>query len=134
MRALVFFRVSLSMSLCGLSHSMMAGFQEVFHTRRQKLKITRDATIMSTIFYWSRQVTRLVKIHLSMGGMERPHCKRACGMGENVTASFGNISTTVKKMCLLLSPLLHIEKQRHYFANKGPSSQGYGFSSGHVWM
>ena len=25
-----------------------------------------------------------------------------------------------------------IEKQRHYFANKGPSSQGYGFSSGHV--
>ena len=28
----------------------------------------------------------------------------------------------------------HIEKQRHYFANKGPASQGYGFSSGHVWM
>ena len=29
---------------------------------------------------------------------------------------------------------LHIEKQRHYFANKRLSSQGYGFSSGHVWM
>ena len=28
----------------------------------------------------------------------------------------------------------NIQKQRHYFANKGPSSQGYGFSSGHVWM
>ena len=27
-----------------------------------------------------------------------------------------------------------LKKQRHYFANKGPSSQGYGFSSGHVWM
>ena len=27
----------------------------------------------------------------------------------------------------------HIKKQRHYFANKGPSSQGYGFSSSHVW-
>ena len=26
------------------------------------------------------------------------------------------------------------KKQRHYFANKGPSSQGYDFSSGHVWM
>ena len=26
------------------------------------------------------------------------------------------------------------KKQRHYFANKCPSSQGYGFSSGHVWM
>ena len=31
-------------------------------------------------------------------------------------------------------PRQHIEKQRHYFANKGPSSQGYGFSSGHEWM
>ena len=31
-------------------------------------------------------------------------------------------------------PRQHIEKQRHYFADKGPSSQGYGFSSGHVWM
>ena len=31
-------------------------------------------------------------------------------------------------------PRQHIEKQRHYFANKGPSSQGYGFSSGYVWM
>ena len=27
-----------------------------------------------------------------------------------------------------------IKKQRHYFANKGLSGQGYGFSSGHVWM
>ena len=27
-----------------------------------------------------------------------------------------------------------IKKQRHYFANKGPSSQGYGFSRSHVWM
>ena len=27
-----------------------------------------------------------------------------------------------------------IKKQRHYFVNKGPSSQGYGFSSSHVWM
>ena len=28
----------------------------------------------------------------------------------------------------------YIKKQRHYFANKGPPSQSYGFSSGHVWM
>ena len=31
-------------------------------------------------------------------------------------------------------PRQHIKKQRHYFANKGPASQSYGFSSGHVWM
>ena len=31
-------------------------------------------------------------------------------------------------------PRKHIQKQRHYFANKGLSSQSYGFSSSHVWM
>ena len=31
-------------------------------------------------------------------------------------------------------PREHIKKQRHYFANKGLSSQSYGFSSSHVWM
>ena len=31
-------------------------------------------------------------------------------------------------------PRQHIKKRRHYFLNKGLSSQGYGFSSGHVWM
>ena len=31
-------------------------------------------------------------------------------------------------------PRQFIKKQRHYFANKGPSSQGYGFSSSRVWM
>ena len=31
-------------------------------------------------------------------------------------------------------PRQYIQKQRHYFANRGPSSQSYGFSSGHVWM
>ena len=31
-------------------------------------------------------------------------------------------------------PRQHIKKQRHYFANKGPSGQSYGFPSSHVWM
>ena len=31
-------------------------------------------------------------------------------------------------------PRHHIKKQRHYFADKGPSSQSYGFSNSHVWM
>ena len=37
-----------------------------------------------------------------------------------------------KKSCV--QPRQHIKKQRHYFANKGPSSQSYGFSRSHVWM
>ena len=59
-------------------------------------------------------------------------------LGFKITAD-GDCSHEIKR-CLLLGrkvygqPRQHIQKQRHYFANKGPSSQGYGFSSGHVWM
>ena len=34
----------------------------------------------------------------------------------------------------LCPPRQHIQKQRHYFANKGLASQGYGFSSSYVWI
>ena len=59
-------------------------------------------------------------------------------LGSKITAD-GDCSREIKR-CLLLGRKVminlekHIEKQRHYFAIKGPSSQGYGFSSGHVWM
>ena len=38
------------------------------------------------------------------------------------------------KIFFLKMPRQHTKKERHYFTNKSPSSQGYGFSSGHVWM
>ena len=37
-------------------------------------------------------------------------------------------------MKIILFTYYSYKKQRHYIANKRPSSQGYGFSSGHVWM
>ena len=59
--------------------------------------------------------------------------------GSKITAD-GESSHEVKR-CLLLGrkamtnlDSIHIKKQRHYFANKGPSSQSYNFSSSHVWM
>ena len=57
--------------------------------------------------------------------------------GSKITAD-GDCSHEIKS-CWLLGikadkPRQHIKKQRHYFASTGPSSQGYGFSSGHVWM
>ena len=58
-------------------------------------------------------------------------------LGSKITAD-GDCSHEIER-CLLLGrkvdqPRQHIKKQRYYFANKGPSSQGYGFSSSHVWM
>ena len=58
--------------------------------------------------------------------------------GSKITAD-GDCSHEIKR-CLAPwkksydQPRQHIKKQRHYFANKDLSSQGYGFSSSHVWM
>ena len=57
--------------------------------------------------------------------------------GSKITAD-GDCSHEIKRHLLLgrkvMTNLDNIKKQRHYFANRGPPSQGYGFSSGHVWM
>ena len=57
--------------------------------------------------------------------------------GFKITAD-GDCSPEIKR-CLLLgrkviTNLGSILKSRHYFANKGPSSRNYGFSSSHAWM
>ena len=59
-------------------------------------------------------------------------------LGSKITAD-GDCNHEIKRLLLLGKkscdqPRQHIQKQRHYISNKGPSSQGYGFSSGHVWM
>ena len=58
-------------------------------------------------------------------------------LGSKINAD-GDCSHEIKRRLLLgrkaVTKLDSILKSRHYFANKGPSSQGYGFSSGHVWM
>ena len=57
--------------------------------------------------------------------------------GSKITAD-GDCSHEIKRRLLLgrkvMTNLDSMLKSRHYFVNKGPSSQGYGFSSGHVWM
>ena len=58
--------------------------------------------------------------------------------GYKITAH-GDCSHEIKR-CLLLGRMAMtnldsvLKKQRYHFANKGPASQGYGFSCGHVWM
>jgi len=59
-------------------------------------------------------------------------------LGSKITAD-GDCSHEIKRRLLLARKVMTnldsiFKKQRHYFANKGPSNQGYGFSSGHVWM
>ena len=59
-------------------------------------------------------------------------------LGSKIIAD-GDCSHEVKRHLLLWKKVMtkldkHIKKQRHYFANKGPSSQGYVFSSNVVWV
>ena len=58
-------------------------------------------------------------------------------LGSKITAD-GDCSHEIKRHLLLgrkvMTNLDSILNSRHYFVNKGPSSQGYGFSSSHVWM
>ena len=59
-------------------------------------------------------------------------------LGSKITAD-GDCSHEMKRQLVLgrkatTKPRQHIQKQRHYFVNKGPPSQGFGFPSGHVWM
>ena len=59
-------------------------------------------------------------------------------LGGSKITSNGDYSHEIKRLTPWKEsydqPRQHIKKQRHYFANKGLSSQGYGFSSSHVWM
>ena len=57
--------------------------------------------------------------------------------GSKITED-GDCSHEIKRRLLLGRKVMTnvdsiFKKQRHYFADKGPSSQGYGFSSSHVW-
>ena len=71
----------------------------------------------------------------------RMHCASVVSdfifLGSKITAD-GDCPHEIKRRLLLggkvMTNLDSILKSRHCFANKGPSSQGYGFSSGHVWM
>ena len=54
--------------------------------------------------------------------------------GSKITAD-GDCSHEIERRLLLGRKVMtNLEKQRHYFANKGLSSQSYDFSSSHVWM
>ena len=71
-----------------------------------------DGETMETVtgfIFWAPESLRMVTAAMKL--------KDTCSLEENYD-----------------KPRHHIKKQRHYFANKGPSSQSYGFSSSRVWM
>ena len=88
----------------------------------QNTKIMASGPITSRQIYWETMKTVRDFIFL----------------GSKITAD-GDCSHEIKRRLLLGRKLMTnldsiLKELRHYFANKGPSSQGYGFSNSHVWM
>ena len=97
--------------------------------------VAKSWTQLSTTH--TQAINRIIKYtHVEFGvGNHSPNLF----LGSKITAD-GDCSHEIKISFLTPwkesydQPTWHIKKQRHYFANKGPPSQGYGFSSSHVWM
>ena len=94
-----------------------------------------------TLFFWAPKSLKMViaaiklKDICSLEGKETVETVADFTFLDSKITTDGDCSHGIKRYLLLgKKPRQHIKKQRHYFANKGPSSQGYGFSSGHVWM
>ena len=69
---------------------------------------------------------------------ENGNVNLTCGLRHQADLCLSLSPATLKMLALwkesYVKPRQHTKKQRHHFADKGPSSQSYGFSSGHVWM
>ena len=77
-------------------------------------------------------------LHGKEMGKQWKQCQTLFFWAPKITAD-GDCSHEIKRRLLLGRTVMTnldsiFKSKRHYFANKGPSSQGYGFSSGHVWM
>ena len=96
------------------------------HSKNKKLNIQKMKVMASgPITSW----------HIDEGTMDT--VRDFIFLGSKITAD-GDCSHEINR-CLLLgrkamTKLDSILKSRYYFADKGPSSQSYGFSSSHVWM
>ena len=77
---------------------------------------------------WKQWLTIFLGSQITADGDSSHEIKRCLLLGRKVLTNLDSIlkSRDIKKK--------EKKKQRHYFANISPSSQGYGFSSGHVWM
>ena len=96
------------------------------------------AALLITILKWMVNVCACQKTRTSLLCLIRLWTGRAryTAAGTHVPVEWMDLPWASPALCKTSydQPRQHIKKQRHYFANKGLSSQSYGFSSGHVWM
>ena len=98
----------------------------------------RDFPLWTKVLPWSHPP--VLFSHSCDWPGSKSNWQQLCTQRVRAYVHLGVLTSTIKDACLLLgrkvmTNLESILKSRdHYFANKGPSSQSYGFSSSHVWM
>ena len=101
-------------------------------------KITADGDcsheIKKRLFLGKEVMTNLDSIGEGNGNPLQCSCLENPRNGGAFWAAVYGVAQSRTRLRWLSSSRQHIKKQRHYFVNKGPSSQSYGFSSSHVWM
>ena len=115
--------------------TLMAESEEELKSLLMKVKEESEKTDLKL-----NKKTKIIWSHYSMANRWRNNgnSERLYFLGSKITAD-GDCSHEIKRRLFLgrksMTNLDSIVKnQRHYFANKGLSSQSYGFSSSHVWM
>ena len=100
--------------------------------KEESEKVGLKVNIQKTKIMASGPITSWQKI--------RKHWKQKQTLFWGASKSLQMVSAAIKLKTLAPwkksygQPRQHIKRQRHYSANKGPSSQSYGFSRSHVWM
>ena len=123
---------------CAIDTTLMADSKDVLKSLLMKVKeesgkVGLKLNIQKTVIMASSSITSW-----QIDGETMKTVTDFIFLGSKITVD-GDCSHEIKKMLAPWKksydkPRQHIKKQRHYFANKGPSSQSYDFPSSHVWM
>ena len=97
------------------------------------LRYADDTTLMTESEEELKSLLMKVKVESEKVGLKL-NIQKTDIMASGPITSWQIDGETVETVTDFILPRQNIQKQRYYFANKGPSSQGYGFSSSHVWI
>ena len=117
--------------------TLMAESEDELRSLLMKVKDKSEKVVLKLNIEKTKIMASCPNTSFQMDGERMERVTDFIFLGSKITAD-GDCSHEIKRPCSQKKsynqPRQHIKKQRHYFANKGPSSQSYGFSSSHVWI
>ena len=117
--------------------TLMAESEDELRSLLMKVKDKSEKVVLKLNIEKTKIMASCPNTSFQMDGERMERVTDFIFLGSKITAD-GDCSREIKRPCSQKKsynqPRQHIKKQRHYFANKGPSSQSYGFSSSHVWI